>query len=208
MRQAIQTNTIVDITETRTRDARADDEQYLEMVRRIAGSIVRHLPAHVDREELISLGYMGLVEARERFDASRGVPFAAFAAMRVRGAMLDGLRQIDVVSRGERARLRRSNEAASVKRVDFACAESSAAPVAPVDEELASYQQRQLLWKAFRVLSERQRLIVQRYFFEEQPLKTIGKELGLSESRICQIVAEVVDRLRSLVNDEAFAKAG
>ena len=80
-------------------DTQASEEDHLEMVRRIAGAMVRHLPSHVDKDELVSLGYMGLVEAQRRFDPSRGVPFGAFAAMRVRGAMIDWLRQLDPVSR-------------------------------------------------------------------------------------------------------------
>src|SRR5206468_7159810 len=47
---------------------------------------------------------LGWAEARARFDASRGVPFAGFAAMRIRGAILDGLRACDTLSRGDRKR--------------------------------------------------------------------------------------------------------
>src|SRR5438270_3094244 len=74
------------------------------LVKQIAASVARRLPSHIDRDELVSLGALGWAEARARFDASRGVPFAGFAAMRIRGAILDGLRACDTLSRGDRKR--------------------------------------------------------------------------------------------------------
>ncbi len=190
-----------------TRPSQPSEQENLEMVRRIAGAMVRHLPSHVDKDELVSLGYMGLVEAQTRFDPSRGVPFAAFAAMRVRGAMIDYLRQIDPVSRDERTRLRNSDEMASVTLVDFACAEGQAAAGTDADEALWQSQQRALMWQALSDLSEREQLVVQRYFFEEQPLKKIGEELNVSESRICQIVGAAVSRLRAMVGADCQEEA-
>jgi RNA polymerase sigma factor FliA len=187
------------LTQPAANDTRADDEEHLEMVRRIAGAMVRHLPSHVDKDELISLGYMGLVEAHKRWDRSRGVPFGAFAAMRVRGAMLDHLRHLDPVSRDERARLRSSDDCASVTLVDFACAAGEAFEQDSADEDLIKREEKTLLAKALGKLSERERLVVQRYFFEEQPLKKIGEELKVTESRVCQIMGQVVARLRTLV---------
>ena len=58
----------------------------------------------------MSLGALGWVEARVRFDAARGVPFAGFAAMRIRGAILDGLRAADTLSRAERKRAKADSE--------------------------------------------------------------------------------------------------
>ncbi len=172
------------------------------LVHRIAGALIRHMPSHVDKDELISLGYMGLVEAQARFDPDRGVPFPAFAAGRIRGAMLDWLRQLDPVSRDERARLRQSGEQASIRLVDFAHAENRPAPEPQAVDELLDHERRQQLWRALGRLSPRHRHVVQRYFFDEVPLRVIGEELGVTESRVCQIVSEVTARLRSLVDDE------
>ena len=62
------------------------------MLRSIAMSITRHLPAHVDVEDLISEGQFGLLDALERFDARRGVRFEVFGARRIRGAIMDFVR--------------------------------------------------------------------------------------------------------------------
>ncbi|MCU1279227.1 MAG: polymerase, sigma 28 subunit, SigD/FliA/WhiG, partial [bacterium] len=80
------------------------------LVRQIAASVARRLPSHVDRDELVSLGALGWVEARTRFDATRGVPFAGFAATRIRGAILDGLRAVDTLSRADRKRAKADAE--------------------------------------------------------------------------------------------------
>jgi RNA polymerase sigma factor for flagellar operon FliA len=53
-------------------------------------------------DDLFQAGYLGLLEATQRFAAGRGVPFAAYARTRIAGAILDLLRESDVISRGER----------------------------------------------------------------------------------------------------------
>jgi RNA polymerase sigma factor for flagellar operon FliA len=76
----------------------------------LVGHIVREtmsrVPGHVNRDDLSSAGLTALVQAAGAFDASRGVPFARYAATRVRGAVLDELRGIDWASRSVRRRAR------------------------------------------------------------------------------------------------------
>lgn len=81
------------------------------LVRRIAWCLKARLPASVELDDLVQVGLMGLMAAAERFDGGAGVPFEAFAAPRIRGAMLDELRSADWSSRSER-RHRRSADAA------------------------------------------------------------------------------------------------
>lgn len=91
----------------------------------VVGHIVREtmgrLPSYVDRDDLTSAGLAALVTAARSFDAERGVPFARYAATRIRGAVLDELRGIDWASRTVRRRAReldatRSTLAASLGR--------------------------------------------------------------------------------------------
>ncbi|BCJ49215.1 RNA polymerase sigma factor [Actinoplanes sp. NBRC 14428] len=81
----------------------------------LVGHVVREMlfkvPAHVHRDDLASAGYAALVTAARAFDASRGIPFGRFAAVRVRGALLDELRSMDWASRSVRARARRADVA-------------------------------------------------------------------------------------------------
>jgi RNA polymerase sigma factor for flagellar operon FliA len=85
---------------------------HLFLVGPIAGSIRAKLPVHVESEDLIHDGICGLIEAAERFDATRSVPFAVYAKHRIRGAILDGLRRLDPASRDVRAKAKRIDAAA------------------------------------------------------------------------------------------------
>jgi RNA polymerase sigma factor for flagellar operon FliA len=81
----------------------------------LVGHLVREMlfkvPAHVNRDDLASAGYAALVTAARAFDAGRGIPFGRFAAVRIRGALLDDLRGMDWASRSVRARARRADVA-------------------------------------------------------------------------------------------------
>ena len=79
---------------------------YAPLVRQIASRVAASVPAHVDFTDLVSAGVFGLLDAIDRFDPERGVPFEAYAGLRVRGAVLDALRAHDPVPRQVRARQR------------------------------------------------------------------------------------------------------
>ncbi len=170
----------------------------LTLVRQLAGALVRRLPPHIELDELIALGNLGLVEARRRFDASRGVPFAAFAALRIRGAMLDGLRAEDLISRDERSRVRRDEQATpSAVRVELDADLDHSDGVLPADELLERRQLLAALKAALPKLPARDREVVERHFLDEQPLRVIAERLGVTESRVCQIAGAAVARLRT-----------
>ena len=77
-------------------------EETLPMVRHVVYQVSAHFPRHVDKEELVRAGVLGLVEAAHRFDTSKGVPFPPFAAQRIRGAILDAVRKVDWAPRSLR----------------------------------------------------------------------------------------------------------
>lgn len=81
--------------------------QFFPYIEKVARRLARRLPAHVEIDDLISSGVIGLMEAAERFDPNRVDRFEAFAEFRIRGAMLDDLRSRDTLSRDMR---RLSNE--------------------------------------------------------------------------------------------------
>jgi len=82
-------------------------EQFFPYIEKVARRLARRLPAHVEIDDLVSSGVIGLMEAAERFDPNRVDRFEAFAEFRIRGAMLDDLRSRDTLSRDMR---RLSNE--------------------------------------------------------------------------------------------------
>ncbi|MDK2873466.1 MAG: polymerase sigma factor FliA [Desulfomicrobiaceae bacterium] len=76
-------------------------------IKAIALHFKARLPGHVDLQELISSGAVGLMEAMEKFTPERGIRFETFAEARIRGAMLDALRGMDWYSRGLRGRIKK-----------------------------------------------------------------------------------------------------
>jgi RNA polymerase sigma factor for flagellar operon FliA len=82
-------------------------EENLELVNHIVFQVSIHFPRHVDREELARAGALGLVEAAQRFDDSKGVPFQRFAARRIRGSIIDAVRAADWAPRSVRSLARK-----------------------------------------------------------------------------------------------------
>src|SRR5256714_1976927 len=84
---------------------------YFKLVQSIACNIKRRLPAHVDVEDLVQTGMIGLLEASRRYDASRAVDFSSYANSRITGAILDELRKWDTCSRQDRKMARQIENA-------------------------------------------------------------------------------------------------
>ncbi|MCS4511220.1 RNA polymerase sigma factor FliA [Xylophilus ampelinus] len=83
-------------------DREAMIRQYVPLVRRLAHHMIAKLPPNIEIDDLIQVGMMGLAEALSRYEASQGVQFETFATQRIRGAMIDELREGDWMSRGSR----------------------------------------------------------------------------------------------------------
>ena len=76
--------------------------RHVPLVRRIALHMIAKLPPNVELDDLIQVGMIGLAEALSRFESEQGVQFETFASQRIRGAMLDELREGDWMSRSSR----------------------------------------------------------------------------------------------------------
>lgn len=97
--------------ESRDKDARdALVEQYLPLVKQMAGRFAIGLPPQVDEDDLIASGVIGLLEALERYNPSYETGFNTFATWRIRGAMLDELRKLNWSPRSLYKRLRQLQE--------------------------------------------------------------------------------------------------
>ena len=86
-------------------------ERYLPIVRNVVDRIKLNVPAHVDADDLYSVGITGLIAAVRKFDPEQGSTFAGYAATRIRGAILDELRRLDWCPRRARARSRKLKSA-------------------------------------------------------------------------------------------------
>ena len=90
-------------------NAMSEVEQHLPLVEQIVLQVAVNFPRHVDRGELVRAGVLGLVEAANRYDHERGVPFDRFAARRIRGAVLDAVRSADWAPRSVRSASRKAD---------------------------------------------------------------------------------------------------
>jgi RNA polymerase sigma factor for flagellar operon FliA len=103
---------------------------YAPLVKFVAGRLGASLPSHVDEQDLVSYGLLGLIGAIERYDPDREIKFETYAIARIRGAIIDELRSLDWVPRSVRTRARQIERAiAELERTLMR---------APTDEEIAA----------------------------------------------------------------------
>ena len=81
-------------------------EEYIPLVKYVAGRLAMNLPSNVDLGDLESFGFFGLLDALEKYDAERNTKFETYATTRIRGAIIDGLRSLDWVPRSTRSKVR------------------------------------------------------------------------------------------------------
>jgi RNA polymerase sigma factor for flagellar operon FliA len=103
---------------------------YAPLVKYVAGRLGSGLPTHVDENDLVSYGLLGLMGAIERFDPNRDIKFETYAVGRIRGAILDELRSLDWAPRSVRARARDIERAIGSLEAKLGRA--------PTDQEIAS----------------------------------------------------------------------
>ena len=92
-----------------TAPARNDDSlvlRHADLVKRIAYHVAGRLPSHVEVDDLIQSGMIGLLEAAQHFSSGRGASFETYAGIRIRGAMFDALRKLDWAPRSVHRRTR------------------------------------------------------------------------------------------------------
>jgi RNA polymerase sigma factor for flagellar operon FliA len=79
------------------------------LVKTIVARIWRNLPSHADFDDLLQAGSLGLLDAVRKFDPEKKVPFECYAKFRVRGAVLDSLRDLDELGRADRKKVKLQN---------------------------------------------------------------------------------------------------
>jgi RNA polymerase sigma factor for flagellar operon FliA len=219
--------------------------EHIPLVRYLVSRISAKLPQHLDLQDLMSTAMIGLINAADRFDTSRGVLFKTFAEQHIRGTILDELRSYDVLSRSTRDKYKRlerelhrlenlfgrhptCEEVAAALQIslddyyellddvhvftfislddswegedgnplclaDVLCEAEAKSP----QQQVMSMQLAEALGQAIDSLPDKERLAVTLYYNEDLNLKEIGETLGLTESRISQIISQAMVRLRS-----------
>lgn len=222
---------------------------YAPMVRQIVGRLKVALLPMVDRDDLESAGAIGLVKALDRYDPSRPVKFETFAFRSVQGGALDYVRQLDVLSRTGRGRIKKLKKTRADLRENLGRD--------PLDEELAEALEMSIetlhqvyfqmshndwfplhntgsaeegeedsTWETLadkadvdglkaleRVelldqlqagiehLPDKERLLVSLYYYDDLNFKEIGRVLGVTESRVCQMHAQAMLQLGAALQE-------
>jgi len=219
---------------------------HLPQVRLIAKNIRSRINFPIEIDDLVGYGVLGLMKAMERFDPSRGILLKTYAEHRIRGAILDGLRGMDWVSRSIRQKEREYQEklhqagdpSANSETEDL---QGNAGPktggreyssrTLPVQIVYAGWKLEDLedmvekahlqeagskstnnpstlfdhkemrcrLARAISHLPRRNRKLLYLYYYKELSMKEIGRNLKVHESRVSQLHALTIERLRNVL---------
>jgi len=218
-------------------------KKYLPLVKYIASKIIIGKTKYVEYEDLVSYGMLGLMDALNKFDESKGMKFSTYAAIRINGSIIDEIRRNSPISKRAIDKLNRYNrvveelqnklfrepqdveiaehmgislkELADIQGyVNYISMMSLETILFGDDEDMSllnsiedtnspspqkSLEEKELL-EYLRMgldnLKERDRLILNLYYFEKLTLKQIGQVLEVSESRVCQIHSRAILNLR------------
>lgn len=172
--------------------------QYSPMAKRIAHGFKRRLPASVEADDLLAAAMSGLWDAI-RFHPEAGPGFDRYAAVRIRGAVLDELRCQDWLPRRHRAAV---EEGSAVRvHVLYDVEESGGGMADPGDLEhdLSKRSIARRLITYLDHLMPRERSVIVAHYFRGEKFRDIGIGMGVSEPRISQIHARAVEKLRAKV---------
>ena len=115
--------------------------EYSHLVKRLAHQMMAKLPSSVQIDDLIQAGMMGLLDAASHYDEFHGAQFETFATQRIRGAMLDELRETDWLPRSLRRDMRRIETSVSRLQQKLGRSPSETEIAADMEVPLAEYQQ-------------------------------------------------------------------
>ncbi len=217
--------------------------QYLPMIHHVAKKISSHLPSHIEYDDLVSNGVIGLLDAAKKYDPDRNNKFKTYAEFRVRGSILDALRSQDWIPRSIRDKAKRIDKVTrsleqklarppkereiagelqvSLEEYHSMARQTRRVSLVSIDENafLSQYNKdailkilegagassfsklnrksiKGLITQAIKELPERQRIVLSLYYYEDFNLRKIGRILKVTESRVSQLHAQAIERLR------------
>jgi RNA polymerase sigma factor for flagellar operon FliA len=195
---------------------------------------------HMDIDDLIGYGIFGLIDAVEKFDLDRGIKFETYASFRIRGEIIDRIRQQDWIPRSLRAKVRQVERALeelemkqgrnvpdeeladymgiSLDELNTLMGQMHTSAILSLDshildivgmpselvgsegipeEHAVTNELKEILGQAIGQLTEREQKIVDLYYYHELTLKEIGMVIGVSESRVSQLLSRALLKLKN-----------
>lgn len=222
-------------------------KKYIPLVKYIASRVIIGKSKYIEFEDLLGYGMVGLMDALNKFDESKGMKFSTYASIRIRGSMIDEIRKNSPISKGAMDKLNRYNAAIELLQKknlkepnNIEIAEELGVTVGEVGEienfinyisvvsledlifsedddmslmgtiedekspnperTLEDQEKVEYLTKALEMLNEKDNIVLSLYYYEGMTLKEIGKVLGVSESRVCQLHSRAIVHLRKMMN--------
>ena len=219
--------------------------QHLGLVKRVALHLKVRIPPFMELDELIQVGMIGLLEAARAFNPDKGVDFENFALSRVRGAILDEVRQLSYLPRSAVAFNKSESRATDALATELGRAPTQSELAEHLGDDIESFHKKRgnasrfetfsmevvadevmgiadersrqpeaivehadfmrAVTQAIAELPERDQLLMQLYYVEELNLKEIGEIVGVTESRVSQLLTAVVKKLRGTLHVEPVA---
>ncbi|WP_274651521.1 FliA/WhiG family RNA polymerase sigma factor [Paenibacillus humicola] len=223
-------------------------EHYITLVDYVSSRMAIGLPKNVSKDDLASNGVMGLIDAIEKFDYRRGLQFETYASWRIRGAIIDGLRQGDWVPRSVREKAKRIEEAyqvleqkylrsvtdaemsdylqVSLKDFQHMMQDIAVTTVCSLEDPIREEESetrlsllidekaknpdhkvhefflKESLVRGIERLTEKERIVISLFYYEELSLSEIAEVMGLSPSRISQLHSKAILRLRGALDKQ------
>ena len=198
-------------------DLQTSDERiiaHLGFARAVASRALDPRCRGADREDLVAWGVLGLVQAARRYRDDAGAPFSAYAARRVRGQVLDALRERDPLTRAARRAYRDAREKdpdlpPPVVEISLdRCLEAGLDPTAtarsagpgfagPGRAPFKGAEQWSRVAAELRHIEPLERKVLVLSFARGLTLKEIGAQIGLSESGVCRLRGRALRRVRA-----------
>lgn len=178
--------------------------RHLGHVHALAKRLRSLVPPCITLDDLVGAGTIGLIQAVDRFEASRGLKFTTYAKHRIRGAMLDFLRGEDPLSRTERLKVRAADVTDRALSVTVSLEQFPAlGPRGYVQAGCTSSRiaDRLDLERARGCLSARENRVISLLFDLDWLSRDVASELGVNESRVSQIKRAALTKLRARLHD-------
>lgn len=212
---------------------------YVALVKIIAGRLYSSYNAHVEFDDLLGYGIIGLIDAIEKFDYKKQIKFETYANIRIRGAIIDQIRHMDWIPRSTRQKYKKIEEAiAKLQKIhgndlsdehiaaelemtleEYAklVGEVTTYSIVSLEEKLednsnfdiasssidfqpedrfAEREVKRILADTIDALPEKEKKVMQLYYYSELTYKEIAEVLSISESRVSQIHTKAIAKLK------------
>ena len=199
--------------------------QYIYLTRYVINRVKMNLPQTFSLEDITSFGVEGLIDAVEKYTPDKGARFETYALMRIRGSIIDKIRSQDWVPRSTRRKIKEIKLVAEKLKQSMGraattteIANAMGMEKEKIEQLLAEEMQvgsiydkkggsdesvediKKELQMALKRLPERERMIMVLYYHENMMLKEIGETINVSESRVCQLHAQAIMKLKNILS--------